>query len=84
MLHYYLCHFKVYRAGNMKSRPHIKPRYIQAENTQNAYEKAQHICSSTKIGYASDTVVCTHKDIQCVLAESARREIKMDAQKLIE
>ena len=84
MLHYYLCHFHIYRAGNMKSRPHIRPRYIQADNAANAYQKAQEICSSTKLGNASDNIVCKHSDIQCVTAESARREIAMDPHKFIE
>lgn len=63
----------------MKSRPHIKPYYIRA-----LYQKAQEICSSTKIAGASDAVVCRRKDICPVLAEDARKEIAINANKLIE
>lgn len=84
MQHYYLCHFHVYRAGNMKSRPHIKPRYILAGNAQKAYEKAQEICSSTKLRNASDAIICRHKDVEQVYADSARREISQNPTLLID
>lgn len=74
--HFYLCSFHIYKDGNKKSRPRIKPRYIKAGNADKAYHKAQLVCNSDKLTHSgADTVVCRKKDISQILIDNARREI---------
>ena len=84
MNHYYLCDFHIYRDGNLKTRPRVKPRYIEAGNTQKAYEKAQLICHGPLISKYPDRAVCRHKDIHLVLIDEARREIAANPILLVE
>ena len=76
--HYYLCTFSIYKNGDKKKRPHIRRRYVKAGNAQDAYRKAQEICSSR---YFSTTTpgalaTCKHKDIEPVLSTKARSNIE--------
>ena len=62
----YECSFSVYRLGDRNSRPHKIVRYILASNISDAYKKAQNACRTRSVrgAYASDDVVCRHKDIR--------------------
>lgn len=77
MIHYYACTFSVYRLGNRNSRPHSVVRYVTARNAQEAYRRAQEICATGALreAFASDEVVCRHRDVRPLLAEKARRDI---------
>ncbi len=83
--HFYLCSFHIYKDGNKKSRPHIKPRYIKAGNADKAYRKAQLVCNSDKLTHSgADTVVCRKKDVSPILIDIARREIACNPDLLID
>ena len=85
MEHYYFCKFQIYKDGNKKSRPHIKPRYVKAGNADKAYRKAQLICNSDILIHSSaDIVVCRKKDVSQRYIENARREIACNPDLLIE
>lgn len=83
--HFYLCSFQIYKDGNKKSRPHIRPRYIKAGNADKAYRKAQLVCNSDRLTHsAADIVVCRKKNIKPSLIENARREITCNPDLLID
>lgn len=77
MMHYYACTFSVYRLGNRNSRPHTVVRYVSAKNAQDAYKRAQEICATRALreAFASDEVVCRHRDVRPLLADEARKDI---------